>query len=303
MDRNLPDTIRADSLVFPSLTEVDAISNGNAVGGFDTNSAITFGQFIEFAGYGKSQLCVDYGGMAGRTVQQHTGCLSYCESMDTSGGMNMENHGSMNPMIQQQDVKPDINSLSITTSNAPSDFNINPNLAGAPPGYMAHQAFNQGSVPPGFSNTISTSGYSGASSNSLFSMGSRFSPPTSQMSPTGSSQMSPSQMQSPMMPDMQSPGSMQSPMMSPGSMGSLQSPTSTMGPPSGSQGFPGLTSQSHPSICEGCKGFFKRTVRKDLQYACRDDKNCLIDKRQRNRCQYCRYMKCLQTGMKREGKS
>jgi len=50
MDRNLPDTIRADSLVFPSLTEVDAISNGNAVGGFDTNSAITFGQFIEFAG-------------------------------------------------------------------------------------------------------------------------------------------------------------------------------------------------------------------------------------------------------------
>lgn len=53
--------------------------------------------------------------------------------------------------------------------------------------------------------------------------------------------------------------------------------------------------------CEGCKGFFKRTVRKDLQYACRDEKSCLIDKRQRNRCQYCRYMKCLATGMKREG--
>merc|ERR550519_2387234 len=27
---------------------------------------------------------------------------------------------------------------------------------------------------------------------------------------------------------------------------------------------------------------------------------CLIDKRQRNRCQYCRYRKCLQCGMKRE---
>jgi len=53
--------------------------------------------------------------------------------------------------------------------------------------------------------------------------------------------------------------------------------------------------------CEGCKGFFKRTVRKDLQYACRDEKVCLIDKRQRNRCQYCRYIKCLTTGMKREG--
>jgi hypothetical protein len=52
--------------------------------------------------------------------------------------------------------------------------------------------------------------------------------------------------------------------------------------------------------CEGCKGFFKRTVRKDLTYSCRDTKECIIDKRQRNRCQYCRYQKCLSMGMKRE---
>ncbi|XP_062904356.1 retinoic acid receptor RXR-beta-A isoform X2 [Mobula hypostoma] len=52
--------------------------------------------------------------------------------------------------------------------------------------------------------------------------------------------------------------------------------------------------------CEGCKGFFKRTVRKDLTYTCRDSKECTVDKRQRNRCQYCRYQKCLATGMKRE---
>lgn len=52
--------------------------------------------------------------------------------------------------------------------------------------------------------------------------------------------------------------------------------------------------------CEGCKGFFKRTVRKDLTYACREERNCIIDKRQRNRCQYCRYQKCLMMGMKRE---
>ncbi|XP_028829292.1 retinoic acid receptor RXR-alpha-A isoform X3 [Denticeps clupeoides] len=52
--------------------------------------------------------------------------------------------------------------------------------------------------------------------------------------------------------------------------------------------------------CEGCKGFFKRTVRKDLSYTCRDNKDCMIDKRQRNRCQYCRYQKCLAMGMKRE---
>ncbi|XP_073498049.1 retinoic acid receptor RXR-beta isoform X1 [Phyllobates terribilis] len=53
--------------------------------------------------------------------------------------------------------------------------------------------------------------------------------------------------------------------------------------------------------CEGCKGFFKRTIRKDLTYTCRDSKDCIVDKRQRNRCQYCRYQKCLATGMKREG--
>lgn len=52
--------------------------------------------------------------------------------------------------------------------------------------------------------------------------------------------------------------------------------------------------------CEGCKGFFKRTVRKDLTYTCRDNRDCTIDKRQRNRCQYCRYQKCLSAGMKRE---
>ena len=49
-------------------------------------------------------------------------------------------------------------------------------------------------------------------------------------------------------------------------------------------------------------GFFKRTVRKYLTYTCRDDKECVIDKRQRNRCQYCRYQKCLAMGMKKEGR-
>jgi len=52
--------------------------------------------------------------------------------------------------------------------------------------------------------------------------------------------------------------------------------------------------------CEGCKGFFKRTIRKDIVYVCRANGNCLIDMRQRNRCQYCRYQKCLRQGMKRE---
>lgn len=37
-----------------------------------------------------------------------------------------------------------------------------------------------------------------------------------------------------------------------------------------------------------------------MTYACREEKACIIDKRQRNRCQYCRYQKCLVCGMKRE---
>jgi len=51
--------------------------------------------------------------------------------------------------------------------------------------------------------------------------------------------------------------------------------------------------------CEGCKGFFKRTVRKELEgtYACKEVQQCEVDKKKRNRCQYCRYQKCLQASL------
>lgn len=52
--------------------------------------------------------------------------------------------------------------------------------------------------------------------------------------------------------------------------------------------------------CEGCKGFFKRTVQKDLRYTCKGSGMCVINKTTRNNCQFCRYQKCLQFGMKRE---
>ena len=52
--------------------------------------------------------------------------------------------------------------------------------------------------------------------------------------------------------------------------------------------------------CEGCKGFFKRSIRKQLGYACRGTKDCPITKHYRNRCQYCRLQKCLAVGMKSE---
>ena len=52
--------------------------------------------------------------------------------------------------------------------------------------------------------------------------------------------------------------------------------------------------------CEGCKGFFKRTVQKNAKYVCLADKNCTVDKRRRNRCQFCRFQKCLTVGMVKE---
>jgi len=49
--------------------------------------------------------------------------------------------------------------------------------------------------------------------------------------------------------------------------------------------------------CEGCKGFFKRTVQNKRIYNCVADGSCEINKAQRNRCQYCRFQKCLHKGM------
>ncbi|XP_034938515.1 nuclear receptor subfamily 4 group A member 2 isoform X2 [Chelonus insularis] len=52
--------------------------------------------------------------------------------------------------------------------------------------------------------------------------------------------------------------------------------------------------------CEGCKGFFKRTVQKGSKYVCLAEKSCPVDKRRRNRCQFCRFQKCLMVGMVKE---
>ncbi|KAK4469197.1 hypothetical protein MN116_006570 [Schistosoma mekongi] len=52
--------------------------------------------------------------------------------------------------------------------------------------------------------------------------------------------------------------------------------------------------------CEGCKSFFKRSVRRKLNYTCRGNRQCPIDIHHRNQCQYCRFQKCIKVGMRKE---
>ncbi|KAG9476149.1 hypothetical protein GDO78_002959 [Eleutherodactylus coqui] len=54
------------------------------------------------------------------------------------------------------------------------------------------------------------------------------------------------------------------------------------------------------SACEGCKGFFRRSIQKNMIYTCHREKNCVINKVTRNRCQYCRLQRCFEVGMSKE---
>lgn len=48
------------------------------------------------------------------------------------------------------------------------------------------------------------------------------------------------------------------------------------------------------------KGFFRRTIRMKLEYE-RCERACRIQKKSRNKCQYCRFQKCLALGMSHDG--
>ncbi|VDN06341.1 unnamed protein product [Thelazia callipaeda] len=52
--------------------------------------------------------------------------------------------------------------------------------------------------------------------------------------------------------------------------------------------------------CEGCKGFFRRSQSTLNNYQCPRQQKCIVDRVNRNRCQYCRLKKCLELGMSRD---
>ena len=99
---------------------------------------------------------------------------------------------------------------------------------------------------------------------------------------------------------------------SPGEVKFAVSPTGSMT----SNGASGLQAQSLCKICgdtasgnhfgvlscEACKSFFRRSIRAGARYSCRANRSCAIEKHTRNRCQYCRLQKCVQIGMRKEGK-
>ncbi|XP_022110639.1 oxysterols receptor LXR-alpha-like isoform X3 [Acanthaster planci] len=49
--------------------------------------------------------------------------------------------------------------------------------------------------------------------------------------------------------------------------------------------------------CEGCKGFFRRSITKNAIYKCTRGGNCEMDMYMRRKCQECRLRKCREVGM------
>jgi Zinc finger, C4 type (two domains) len=49
--------------------------------------------------------------------------------------------------------------------------------------------------------------------------------------------------------------------------------------------------------------FFLYTTENNLQYACEWEKKCVVDKFNREKCQYCWFSRCLDVGMEKSGKN
>ena len=53
--------------------------------------------------------------------------------------------------------------------------------------------------------------------------------------------------------------------------------------------------------CDGCRGFFKRSIRGNMEYVCKENNKCIIDVSRRNQCQACRLKRCLEVKMNKDG--
>lgn len=57
-------------------------------------------------------------------------------------------------------------------------------------------------------------------------------------------------------------------------------------------------------FCFLLQGFFRRSIQQNINYKmCVKNENCLIMRMNRNRCQHCRFKKCLSVGMSRDGET
>ncbi|KER20321.1 hypothetical protein T265_11105 [Opisthorchis viverrini] len=73
-----------------------------------------------------------------------------------------------------------------------------------------------------------------------------------------------------------------------------QIPCRVCGGPSSGFHFGALT-------CEGCKGFFRRTVLSNVRLECLSNNDCPITPANRNMCKSCRFQRCLAVGMSKSG--
>ncbi|NXI74561.1 NR1I3 protein, partial [Anseranas semipalmata] len=56
----------------------------------------------------------------------------------------------------------------------------------------------------------------------------------------------------------------------------------------------------HVMTCEGCKGFFRRSINKGVRFTCPFARSCPVTKAKRRHCQACRLQKCLDVGMRKD---
>nr|1YNW_A Chain A, Vitamin D3 Receptor [Homo sapiens] len=52
--------------------------------------------------------------------------------------------------------------------------------------------------------------------------------------------------------------------------------------------------------CEGCKGFFRRSMKRKALFTCAANGDCRITKDNRRACQACRLKRCVDIGMMKE---